>query len=69
MGNALDGQTINCSESEYSVVIPPSGQTCDAFLSPFISMSTGYFETRNDGSCGYCQVSRERAGRAHAALD
>lgn len=47
---------IVCTDREYNLIVPPTGQTCEAYLAPFIAEVGGYVNnpTATD-SCQYCQ--------------
>lgn len=55
LGQAIGRQTISCSDVELVQVNPPAGQTCGAYLGPFITNAGGYI-TNPDASeaCLYC---------------
>ncbi|KAH9171890.1 ABC-2 type transporter-domain-containing protein [Lactarius sanguifluus] len=55
LGQALGHSEITCSAVEYVTVSPPSGQTCQQYLSEFISTTGGYLTnpTATD-NCQYC---------------
>lgn len=54
--NELHDLRINCAPEEFSRIQPPSGQTCQQWLSPFVTSSGGYLENPNATSdCDYCQ--------------
>ncbi|PWN42438.1 putative SNQ2-ABC transporter [Ceraceosorus guamensis] len=58
LGNVLGPQLVRCAENEFNIVRPPTGQTCEAYLSPYFTRAFGYFEQRPDGDCQVCQYSR-----------
>ncbi len=52
---AIGHKEIQCSAIEYVTVEPPSGQTCQQYLGPFIDMAGGYVENPSASSgCQYC---------------
>ena len=56
LGQAIGRQTINCSDIELVQVEPLAGQTCGAFLGPFISATGGYVTNPDASSaCLYCE--------------
>lgn len=56
LGQAIGRQTISCSSVELVPVNPPSGQTCGAYLDPFISFAGGYVTNPDATSaCMYCE--------------
>ncbi|KIP01968.1 hypothetical protein PHLGIDRAFT_130987 [Phlebiopsis gigantea 11061_1 CR5-6] len=55
LGQAIGRQTINCADIELVQVEPPAGETCGAFLDPFIAASGGYLTNPDATSaCNYC---------------
>ncbi|CEH13462.1 pleiotropic drug resistance abc transporter [Ceraceosorus bombacis] len=58
LGNVLGPQIVRCAENEFNIIRPPTGQTCEAYLSPYFTRAFGYFEQRPDGDCQVCQYSR-----------
>ncbi|GAA97325.1 uncharacterized protein L969DRAFT_87260 [Mixia osmundae IAM 14324] len=53
-----NGQRIVCTDEQFSIVSPPGGQSCSAFLDPFIAANTGYVDNPNDtADCRYCQYA------------
>ncbi|KAI0265441.1 ABC-2 type transporter-domain-containing protein [Gloeopeniophorella convolvens] len=55
MGQVLGGSEITCAPVEYSIVHPPSGQTCQQYLGPFINNFGGYLTNPDAGdSCQFC---------------
>lgn len=67
LGNAIGGVPVRCSQSEFSTLTPPTGQTCEQFLGGFSSNldgvgntnGSGYFTTAANGDCNV-SVSEER---------
>ncbi|PWN90960.1 hypothetical protein FA10DRAFT_267384 [Acaromyces ingoldii] len=55
LGNVLAGEPVECTAKEANIVIPPAGQSCDAYLGRFQQTSAGYYTTLPDGTCSYCQ--------------
>ncbi|KAI0265431.1 ABC-2 type transporter-domain-containing protein [Gloeopeniophorella convolvens] len=55
LGQALGHSEITCSSIEYSTVHPPSGQTCQQYLGPFINNHGGYLTNPNaSDNCQFC---------------
>jgi hypothetical protein len=54
----LHGRQVICSDTEISVFQPPSGQTCGAYLEPYLSGGApGYLQNPQATSdCGYCSI-------------
>ncbi|BGO92884.1 hypothetical protein NBRC10512_008005 [Rhodotorula toruloides] len=56
--NELHDLRVTCLDSEYRIVQPPAGQTCSAWLQPFVSAAGGYLANPDATSnCQYCQYS------------
>ncbi|GAA5925123.1 hypothetical protein JCM10213_000539 [Rhodosporidiobolus nylandii] len=58
VSNALGGIQLHCKQSEFQAIVPPAGQDCVAYMTPFTSANGGYAQVLNDGSCGYCTYSQ-----------
>ncbi|KAH9484099.1 Brefeldin A resistance protein [Psilocybe cubensis] len=57
LGQALGHQEINCSPVEFVKVNPPDGQTCEAFLTAYISMAGGYVANpQATSACEFCSM-------------
>ena len=63
VGDAIHGRPVRCTESEFSRIIPPNGQTCDQFLGNFSMRigqamhGMGYYRDAPDGNgCDYCSM-------------
>lgn len=58
LGQALGHQPIQCSPVELVTIEPPSGQSCAAYMGPYIS-SVGGYTTNPDATraCQYCSFS------------
>lgn len=64
----LAGTRVICKQREYLRFYPPSGQTCDEYMSPFISMAGGYLQSPNTTQeCHYCQIASTDAFLASSA--
>ncbi|KAK8182314.1 ABC-2 type transporter-domain-containing protein [Phyllosticta citribraziliensis] len=47
---------VRCDEQELAVFTPPPGQSCAGYADPYVAaVGSGYVQTNNDGSCGYCR--------------
>ncbi|KAF4573417.1 hypothetical protein EYR36_007932 [Pleurotus pulmonarius] len=52
----LHGLLITCRPEEFALFSPPSGQTCAAWASAFVSVAGGYIDNPDDtADCRYCQ--------------
>ncbi|ETS85212.1 hypothetical protein PFICI_03237 [Pestalotiopsis fici W106-1] len=52
---ALHDQPVQCATGEMTIINPPTGQTCAAYLSNFVATAGGYVANPNAVSeCGYC---------------
>ena len=57
LGQAVGRQSINCSPIELVTVNPPGGQSCSAYLGPYISMAGGYVTNPDATSaCQFCSA-------------
>lgn len=53
----LHGRAITCSTAETSIFSPPSGQTCQEYLAPFLQVAPGQLQNPNDTTdCRYCTL-------------
>jgi ABC-type multidrug transport system permease subunit len=53
----LHGRAVTCSEAELNIFQPPSGQTCGAYLQPYLSQAPGYLQNPQATSdCSYCSL-------------
>jgi len=51
--------TVSCKEWEFARFAPPAGQTCGAYLAPFMSEHTGYVQDPTSTTeCAYCIYSK-----------
>ncbi|RDX52640.1 pleiotropic drug resistance ABC transporter [Lentinus brumalis] len=58
LGQALGRMPIQCSDVELVTIQPPSGQSCSAYMGPYISAAGGYITNPNATSdCRYCSFS------------
>ncbi|GAA5991262.1 hypothetical protein JCM10908_003228 [Rhodotorula pacifica] len=56
--NELHDLPVRCKTSEFSIVQPPTGQTCTEWLGPFVASAGGYLGNPNASSdCQYCQYA------------
>ncbi|KAG0141461.1 hypothetical protein CROQUDRAFT_68265 [Cronartium quercuum f. sp. fusiforme G11] len=56
--NELHDLRITCKPQEFTRIQPPSGQTCNQWLSAYVTSAGGYINNPNDTSnCDYCQYS------------
>ena len=54
----LYGRPIECSQDEFSILNPPSGQTCGEYLQPYLTRAPGTLENPGARSdCRYCSLS------------
>lgn len=55
LGQALGHSEINCAPIEFVTVVPPVAQTCQQYLSEFISTTGGYVTNPSDtDNCQFC---------------
>ncbi|KIJ51214.1 hypothetical protein M422DRAFT_158653 [Sphaerobolus stellatus SS14] len=58
LSNGFGHMNIECSETELVQLTPPSGQTCNEYMGPFIKLHGGYLQNGSASSdCHYCSVS------------
>ncbi|KAH8829423.1 ABC-2 type transporter-domain-containing protein [Flagelloscypha sp. PMI_526] len=58
LSTGLAGTTVQCDPTEFSVVQPPSGQTCGQYLDPFIKFAGSSLTNPNASSdCQLCAIS------------
>ncbi|SNX85670.1 probable SNQ2 - ABC transporter involved in multidrug resistance [Melanopsichium pennsylvanicum] len=61
LGAVLNNRPVRCATKELNTIVPPSGQTCQQYLSNFVNslsgpdLGTGYYEDGANGTCNYCQ--------------
>ncbi|GJN91548.1 hypothetical protein Rhopal_004571-T1 [Rhodotorula paludigena] len=56
--NELHGLEIQCLDSEYRTIQPPSGQSCQDWMGPYVENAGGYLLDPNaTADCRYCQYS------------
>ncbi|GAA6025845.1 hypothetical protein JCM10207_002683 [Rhodosporidiobolus poonsookiae] len=54
--NELEGLDIRCLDREYRTIQPPSGQTCNDWMGPYIEQAGGYLNNPNaSADCQFCQ--------------
>ncbi|KAF2092595.1 hypothetical protein NA57DRAFT_82150 [Rhizodiscina lignyota] len=54
----LHGRQVDCSATEVSMFNPPSGQTCQEYLAPYLSQAPGTLQNPNaTADCRYCSLS------------
>ncbi|KAK4497290.1 hypothetical protein PRZ48_011740 [Zasmidium cellare] len=56
----LAGRRVECAADEVSIFNPPSGETCQTYLQPYLSQPTTTGYLLNPGAtsqCNYCQIS------------
>lgn len=54
----MHGRTVQCSDAEVSSFNPPSGQTCQQYLAPYLAVAPGTLQNPNDTTnCRYCSLS------------
>ncbi|KAM9894372.1 hypothetical protein OXX79_008753, partial [Metschnikowia pulcherrima] len=58
VSSLIHGRVVKCSESEFAVFDPPSGQTCGQYMKNFLANAPGYLRDSDATSnCGYCEFS------------
>jgi ATP-binding cassette subfamily G (WHITE) protein 2 (PDR) len=62
LSTALGNIEITCAENEFITLAAPDGQTCDGYLSEYISRAGGYLLDSNSTSdCYYCKLKDTNA--------
>ncbi|KAF8960414.1 pleiotropic drug resistance ABC transporter [Flammula alnicola] len=57
LGQALGRQQVNCSAVEFVTVNPPSGMTCEQYMTPYMSFAGGYLENpAASTACQFCSI-------------
>jgi ATP-binding cassette, subfamily G (WHITE), member 2, PDR len=55
LSTGLANQKVYCADNEFVTFQPPSGQTCDQYMEPYINSAGGYLQNPNATSnCKYC---------------
>lgn len=55
LGTVLHDREVKCSDSEYNILQPPSGQTCGEYMDPYMQSNGGYINNRDATSdCQFC---------------
>ncbi|KAG2364667.1 hypothetical protein BDR07DRAFT_1450169 [Suillus spraguei] len=55
LGQAIGGQSVSCSSTEFVSVNPPKGLTCGNYMGPFMNFSGGYLTNPEAAEgCQYC---------------
>lgn len=58
LSTGIANQQITCASDEYVTFNPPSGQTCQSYMAPYINAAGGYLEDPNaNTACNYCTYS------------
>lgn len=48
---------VVCSDDEFARFAPPPGQSCAAYVQPYIAQAGGYVQDGADGFCEFCQYA------------
>lgn len=49
--------TVVCADNEYRRLAPPSGQTCESYMRPYINTVGGYLsDPSSTSNCSYCPI-------------
>ena len=58
LATAIHNQPVQCDSGEYARFSAPPGQTCESYVSGYISQAGGYVQTSPvDGLCEFCQYA------------
>lgn len=51
-------RAINCSDREFNIFSPPSGQTCGEYLAPYLQVAPGALQNPDaTADCRYCSLT------------
>jgi ATP-binding cassette subfamily G (WHITE) protein 2 (SNQ2) len=54
---AMRNIPVECADDEYARFPPPNGQTCEAYMAPYVAQAPGYLlDPSSTTECAYCQV-------------
>lgn len=54
----LHARQVQCSADEVSTFSPPSGQTCQQYMAPYLQAAPGYLlNPQSTTECNYCSIS------------
>lgn len=54
----LSGRQVICADAEVSVFDPPAGQTCEAYMAPYLAQAPGTLQNPSaTADCRYCALS------------
>ncbi|KAL6452961.1 CDR1 Pleiotropic ABC efflux transporter of multiple drugs CDR1 [Candida maltosa Xu316] len=56
LSTGLANTSVTCAAREYVSIQPPSGESCDSYLTPYTNVAGGYFLSNTDGTCSFCQM-------------
>ena len=54
---AVHDLPLICADNEFARFLPPPGQSCQAYVQPFIAQAGGYVQDGIGGLCEYCQYA------------
>ena len=54
---AVHGRKVQCESTEFAKFSAPPGQTCESYVTPYISQAGGYVQTGANGLCEFCQYA------------
>jgi ATP-binding cassette subfamily G (WHITE) protein 2 (PDR) len=58
MATGIANTKVVCADKEYLHFNPPSGQSCQAYLDPYINAFGGYLRDVNETTnCSFCPIS------------
>ncbi|RLV95118.1 Multidrug resistance protein CDR1 [Spathaspora sp. JA1] len=56
LSTGLANTSVTCASQELLTINPPSGESCESFLDPYIQFAGGYVQTNSQGQCQFCQM-------------
>ena len=55
ISTGVANQEVHCADNEYLTFSPPSGQTCGAYMQPYIAQAGGYLQDSDAlQNCKFC---------------
>lgn len=61
VATSLADAPVSCIDSELLTFEAPSGQSCDAYLGPYMRQNGGYLAGESSGSCSYCPTAQSNS--------
>ncbi|TLS30947.1 hypothetical protein PpBr36_02250 [Pyricularia pennisetigena] len=61
VATSLADAPVKCIDTELLAFEPPSGESCTAYLGPYIRQKGGYLAGEGNGSCSYCPTAESNS--------